>query len=220
MPVNLELWLAFAVAATLLILIPGPTTMLVMGHALASGMRIGFLSLIGVALGDVAAIALSMLGLGLLLAASAQAFMVLKWLGVAYLIWLGIKLWRAPPARLDAGIGSTSRATARHSTALRATALRAIAQAFIVTMLNPKGLLFFAAFLPQFIDPGKALLPQAAVLTLTMVFLAVGIQSCWIVLIGRAKRRIVSSRVLKNLNRAGGAMLIGAGLLTAGLKRS
>jgi len=211
MPINVELWLAFAAAASILILIPGPTTMLVMGHALASGTRIGLLSLIGVALGDVAAIALSMLGLGLLLAASAEAFQALKWLGAVYLIWLGIKLWRAPPALIDAAGLNPHK---------RATALRAILQAFIVTMLNPKGLLFFTAFLPQFIDAGKPLLPQAMLLTATMVVLAVAIQSCWIVLIGRAKRRIVSSHVMKNLNRAGGAMLIGAGLLTASLKRS
>lgn len=208
MPVSPELWLAFAAAAAVMILIPGPTTLMVMGHTMAGGPRIGALSLIGVTLGDICAIALSMLGFSALLAASAEAFTAMKWIGAAYLVYLGIKLWRAPP--MDITPVSSGKSSARE----------AILQTFMVTLLNPKGILFFAAFLPQFIDPTKPLLPQVVVLTLTLNLLAAGIQGCWIVMMGRARNRIMSPRVLAWMNRAGGAMLIGAGMLTASLKKA
>lgn len=206
--ISLELWLAFVAAATVMILIPGPTTLMVMGHTIASGPRIGALSLIGLTLGDIGAITLSVLGFSALLAASATAFTVMKWLGAAYLVWLGIRLWRAPPADLTP------------TGMKRASAREAILQTFTVTLLNPKGILFFAAFLPQFIDPAKPLLPQAVILTLTLNVLAAAIQGCWIVMMGQARNRFASPRVLRGMNRAGGAMLVGAGLLTATLKRS
>ena len=208
MPVSPELWLAFVAAAAVMILIPGPTTLMVMGHTMASGWRIGALSLIGVTLGDIGAIALSVLGFSALLATSAEAFTVMKWLGAGYLVWLGVKLWRAPPADLTPASQS------------RSSAGNAIAQTFLVTLLNPKGILFFAAFLPQFIDPAKPLLPQVIVLTVTLNVLAASIQGCWIAAMGRARNRIISPLTLKNMNRAGGAMLVGAGLLTASLKRN
>jgi threonine/homoserine/homoserine lactone efflux protein len=207
MPVSLELWIAFMAAASIMILIPGPTTMMVLGHTMAGGPRNGALSLIGVTLGDICAIALSMLGFSALLAASAEAFTAMKWIGAVYLVYLGIRLWRAPPMELTPA--STGKSSARD----------AILQTFLVTLLNPKGILFFAAFLPQFIDPTRPLWPQVAVLTVTMNLLAAGIQGCWIVMMGQARHRIASPRLLKNMNRAGGAMLVGAGMLTATLKR-
>src|SRR3546814_15938210 len=100
MPVSPESSRAFAAAAALLIAIPGPTTLMVMGHTMASGPRIGLLSLIGVTLGDICAITLSVLGFSALMAATATALLVMKRLGAAYLVWIGVKLWRSPPADL------------------------------------------------------------------------------------------------------------------------
>jgi threonine/homoserine/homoserine lactone efflux protein len=208
MPVAPELWLAFAVAAAAVIAVPGPTTLMVLGHTLSNGWRTGLLSLVGVTLGDICAITLSVLGFSALLATSAEAFLAMKWLGAAYLVWLGIQLWRAPP--MDLTPTAEKRSTAR----------RAIAQTFIVTLLNPKGLLFFAAFLPQFIDPARPLWSQVIVLMLTFDVLAAVIQGFYILGMARARNRIMSPVVLKNMNRAGGAMLVGAGIFTATLKRS
>lgn len=208
MPVSFELWLAFALAAAAVIAIPGPTTLMVMGHTVSNGWRMGALSLIGVTLGDICAITLSVLGFSALLATSATAFTVLKWAGALYLVWLGIQLWRAPPMNL----------TPTHEK--RTSARGAIAQTFIVTLLNPKGILFFAAFLPQFIDPARPLWPQVIVLMLTFDVLAAAIQGVYIFGLARARNRIVSPRALTLMNRTGGAMLVGAGLLTATLKRS
>jgi len=207
MLISFELWLAFALAAAAVIAIPGPTTLMVLGHTVSNGWRTGALSLIGVTLGDICAITLSVLGFSALLATSAEAFTAMKWIGAAYLIWLGIQLWRAPP--MDITPTQEKHATARS----------AIMHTFIVTLLNPKGILFFAAFLPQFIDPARPLWPQVLVLMITFDVIAAVIQGIYIFAMGRARNRIASPHVLKNMNRVGGAMLVGAGLFTATLKR-
>jgi threonine/homoserine/homoserine lactone efflux protein len=209
--ISFQLWLAFAAAAAVVIAIPGPTTLMVTGHAMSSGTRVAMASLLGVALGDFTAIACSVLGLGAVLAASAEAFAVLKWIGAAYLIYLGIKLWRAPAVPLG---------TATAGRGGRRSIGRAIAESFSVTVLNPKGLLFFAAFLPQFIDPHRAVLPQVVVLALTFEVLAASSLCLYVFMMARARRVMESPRAIRIMNRAGGTMLIGAGLLTASLRRS
>src|SRR4051812_1040291 len=135
-----ETWLAFTAASAILVLIPGPTVLLVVSYSLGQGWRTALPMAIGVALGDFTAMTLSMLGVGALLAASATIFTVLKWIGAAYLVWLGIKLWRA---------GGTLAAEPRRSAASSA---RMLGHAWLVTALNPKSLTFFVAFLPQFLD--------------------------------------------------------------------
>src|SRR4051794_26234569 len=138
---TLELWAAFVAASAILLIIPGPTVLLVVSYALGQGWRAALPMALGVALGDFTAMTLSMLGVGALLATSAMLFTVLKWIGAAYLVWLGIKLWRA---------GGTLDARPRHD---RASALKMLGHAWLVTALNPKGITFFVAFLPQFLDP-------------------------------------------------------------------
>ena len=208
--ISFQLWLAFAAAAAVVIAIPGPTTLMVTGHAMSSGTRVAMASLLGVALGDFTAIACSVLGLGAVLATSAEAFTILKWVGALYLIYLGIKLWRAPAVPLGtAAAGRGGRRSMR----------RAIAESFSVTVLNPKGLLFFAAFLPQFLDPHRAVLPQVVVLALTFEVLAASSLALYIFMTARARQIMDSPRAIKIMNRAGGTMLIGAGLLTASLRR-
>ncbi|HVM84401.1 MAG TPA: LysE family transporter, partial [Candidatus Binatia bacterium] len=208
--ISFQLWLAFAAAAAVVIAIPGPTTLMVTGHAMSSGSRVALASLVGVALGDFTAIACSVLGFGAVLAASAEAFLVLKWVGAAYLVYLGIRLWRAPAVPLGAAAALQKG---------RRSVGRAIAESFSVTVLNPKGILFFAAFMPQFIDPHRATLPQVMVLAVTFETLAASIQAGYIAMMTRARRVMDSPRAIRIMNRAGGSMLIGAGLLTATIRR-
>ncbi len=138
---SLEVWLAFVAASAVLLVIPGPTILLVVSYALGRGWKVAAPVATGVALGDLTAMTLSMLGVGALLASSATLFTVLKWIGAGYLIWLGIGLWRA---------GGTLQAEVRtEATAAR----RMLAHAWLVTTLNPKSIIFFVAFLPQFLDP-------------------------------------------------------------------
>src|SRR5262245_25370026 len=157
---TIETWLAFAAATAVLLVIPGPTILLVISYALGRGMRAALPVAIGVALGDFTAMTLSMLGLGALLATSSLLFTVLKWLGAAYLVWLGIQLWRA---------GGTLEAAPRSD---GAPTLRMLGHAWLVTALNPKSLTFFVAFLPQFIDQGADFWAQMLIFETTFVVLA------------------------------------------------
>lgn len=207
--VPLQLWLAYAAAATVLIVIPGPTTLMVTGHAMSSGSRVALASLIGVALGDIVAMTASVLGFGAVLAASAEAFTALKWAGAAYLVYLGIKLWLAPTVAMEATAAPQW---------VRSMP-RAIFQSFSVTVLNPKGILFFAAFMPQFIDPKAPTLPQVLILGGTFVAIAILVQTGYIAMMARARRVVASPRAVRIMNRVGGSMLIGAGLLTVTLRQ-
>jgi threonine/homoserine/homoserine lactone efflux protein len=207
MPVGIELWVAFCLASALAIAIPGPTMLLAIGNTLGSGPRIGLASLLGIGAADAAGMTVSVLGLSALLATVSLAFEIVKWIGAAYLIWLGIQLWRAPVAGLDARPGQ------------RRTAPRAIAQAFVAHLLNPKGILFFGAFLPQFIDTGRSTLPQFLMLGATFVLLDIAIMSIYVLLTARGRHAAVSPLWQRRFNRTGGAMLVGAGVFTATLKR-
>jgi threonine/homoserine/homoserine lactone efflux protein len=198
-----ETWLAFAAASAVLLVIPGPTILLVLSYALGRGWRIAAPVAAGVALGDLTAMTLSMLGLGVILAQSATLFTVLKWIGAAYLVWLGVKLWRA---------GATLDAEPRTDAGSRA---RMMAHAWLVTTLNPKSLIFFVAFLPQFLDPARPFWPQMAIFEATFVSLAFLNAFGYAILGARARRLATSPRALRLVNRAGGTALIGAGAAAA-----
>jgi threonine/homoserine/homoserine lactone efflux protein len=204
--VTFETWLAFTAASAVLLVIPGPTILLVVSYALGQGWRTALPMAIGVALGDFTAMTLSLLGLGALLAASATLFTILKWAGAAYLVWLGIKLWRAGGA-LDARPRTDA-----------ASALKMLGHAWLVTALNPKGLTFFIAFLPQFIDPKLALLPQVSVFAATFLTLAFANVITYTLIASRARRVVQSPRTMRVINRTGGSLLIGTGVATVALR--
>ena len=203
---TLETWLAFTAASAVLLVIPGPTILLVVSYALGQGWRTALPMAVGVALGDFTAMTLSLLGLGAVLAASATLFTVLKWCGAAYLVWLGIKLWRAGGA-LDAKPRTDA-----------VSAAKMLGHAWLVTALNPKGLTFFIAFLPQFIDPKLALLPQIGVFGATFLTLAFANVITYALIASRARRVVQNPRTMRTINRTGGSLLIGAGIATVALR--
>jgi threonine/homoserine/homoserine lactone efflux protein len=202
---DVETWVAFALAAAALLAVPGPTVLLVVGQSLGAGRRNALPLVAGVALGDLLAITLSLAGLGAVIATSATAFTALKWAGAAYLVWLGVGLWRAP---VESGAAPPL------------TGRRALRQAFLVTELNPKGIAFFVAFVPQFLDPALPFLPQAALLVATFVALAALNAACYALLAGRVSGAVRRPEVRGWLNRAGGTALVGAGLATAAIRRA
>ena len=203
---SLETWFAFVLAASVLLAIPGPTVTLVVGYALGVGKRAAWATVLGVALGDFTAMTLSLAGLGAVLAASATLFTVLKWIGAAYLVYLGVRLWRAEPT-IDESAESAKPAGA------------ILWHAFAVTALNPKSILFFVAFVPQFIDAGAPVLPQLIVLEATFVTLAALNAALYAVLAGRARRLVRRPAVLKTINRVGGGILVGAGIAAVAWRR-
>ncbi|WP_416897672.1 MAG: LysE family translocator [Minwuia sp.] len=204
----LELWIAFVLASAALLAIPGPTVTLVVSYALARGRSTGWASVPGVALGDFTAMTASLAGAGAILAASATLFTVLKFVGAAYLIWLGIRLWRAKP-----DIGELE------ATAARGGQRAIFWHAWIVTALNPKGIVFFVAFVPQFIDPAQPVLMQFVILEATFVVMAAVNVALWVVAAGTLRQRFRKPQTLRLVNRIGGGFLIGAGLVTAAVRR-
>lgn len=200
---TLETWLAFSAASIVLLLIPGPTILLVISYALGQGWRVALPMAAGVALGDFTAMTLSMLGIGALLMASATIFTVLKWLGAAYLIWLGVKLFRA---------GGSFETKARTEAT---SPLKMLAHAWLITALNPKSITFFVAFLPQFLDAKAPFLPQMAIFEATFLTLAFLNAFGYALVASKARNLFRSERAIRAFNRTGGTLLIGAGVMTA-----
>ncbi|KAB2720490.1 LysE family translocator [Brucella intermedia] len=203
---SFEVWLAFSAASIVLLVIPGPTVLLVVSYALGQGWKAAFPMAVGVALGDFTAMTLSMLGVGALLAASATVFTAVKWAGAAYLVWLGIKLFRA---------GGALHASARHD---KVHPVRMLVHAWLVTALNPKSITFFVAFLPQFLSPRRDFLTQMLVFESTFLVLAFLNAFAYALLATRARGVFSSERALRIFNRAGGTLLIGAGVATASMR--
>lgn len=156
-----ELWLVYLAAAIGLSLTPGPNGLLSLTHGACFGFRPTMWTVLGGALGFFLLIAASLAGMGALLAASEQAFTIAKWIGAAYLVWLGIRVWRSP-----APVVSAAEAT---GTLRRARPGRMFREGFLVAVSNPKALIFFAAFLPQFMVPGVGLGVQLLVFGGTFV---------------------------------------------------
>ena len=208
MPVSPETLLAFVLASTVLLIIPGPTIIMVVTQALAHGRRVALASVLGVAVGDLAAASLSIIGVGTILATSAEIFMIVKWAGAAYLVYIGFRLWTDPVQvpDLDASAVQTSRRSV-------------FRDSFVVTLLNPKGIVFFMAFVPQFIAPDAAFAPQAALFV--GLFVLLGLANAWAyaVLANRARHFIRRPSVLKIVTRSGAALLIGAGVFSTFARR-
>jgi threonine/homoserine/homoserine lactone efflux protein len=201
---TVETWIAFVAAAMIVLIIPGPTIILVVSQAIAHGRKAVIPLVAGVALGDFTAMTLSLLGLGAILAASATLFSVLKWFGAAYLVYLGIKLWRSKATIADL---YTTSARASHRSLLKST--------FVVTALNPKSIGFFVAFLPQFVNPTSPTHPQLVLLGATFLTLGTLNATLYGIFAGHLRDTLRSPRVHRWFNRCGGSALIGAGIFTA-----
>ena len=207
---DLSLWMTFVGATVLLLIIPGPTVVLVLTYALTQGRRVALASAGGVALGDFIAMTTSLVGLGALVLASATLFTVLKWVGAAYLVWMGIGMIRSA--------GSTTGIQIEDAPQLSAGAV--FRNACVVTTLNPKGIVFFIAFVPQFIRPEAALLPQFSILIATFVGLAAINVLIYALLADRLRATIRRPAVLAWMTRIGGSVLIAMGVLTATVRKA
>lgn len=205
---------AFALASLVLILIPGPSVLFVVGRSLAHGSRTGILSVLGNGLGGIPIVVAVALGLGAVVAGSAPVFTAVKIVGAAYLMYLGVKALRSgrDEAALDDGAAAPP-----------ASPWRALAEGFAVGVSNPKTIVFFVAVLPQFVDlESGAVAAQMFVLGLVFLAIAVVCDSGWALAAGTAREWFVSSPGrLAAVRRTGGAMLIGLGgvLLLSGQRR-
>jgi threonine/homoserine/homoserine lactone efflux protein len=203
--------LAFVVTSALLIMLPGPSVLFVLGRSIALGRRGGLLSVLGNALGMLPAIAAVSLGIGALVAESVVIFTIVKVIGAGYLVFLGIQAIRH----------RKTRAMPDPSTAPR-SALRLIAEGFVVGITNPKTIAFFVAVLPQFVDREAGSIPlQLAQLGLLFFVMALVMDSTWALVAGTARNWFGRSpKRVERLGTAGGVMMIGLGgvLLVTGSK--
>jgi threonine/homoserine/homoserine lactone efflux protein len=206
---SIEIWIAFVVASAVILVIPGPTILLVVSQAVAHGGRSVIPLAAGVVFGDFTAMTLSLLGLGAVLSASAALFAVLKWIGAVYLFYLGVKLWRASPA------GETPSAVA-----VAPSGRKLFESAFVVTALNPKSIAFFVAFVPQFVSLDSPSAASLVILEATFVTLAGINAALYALFAGRLRDALQSLTVRRWFNRCGGGALMGAAALTAAVERS
>ena len=206
---SLDLWLTFVAASAALLLIPGPTVLLVLSYALSKGRSVALACAAGVALGDLIAMTASLAGLGALVLASATLFGILKWFGAAYLVYLGVRLLRSAPSERLGKVATGRDVTARGVFGHAAT----------VTALNPKSIAFFSAFVPQFLRADAALVPQFAILIATFVTLGALNALAYALLADRLRAWVGRPRVITGLTRTGGLALVGMGVATAILRR-
>jgi len=204
---NMTLYFAFIAATTALILLPGPNIMMIVSNSIAYGPKRGLATVAGTSAAMAVFLSLTTLGMNSLVLAASDWFEWLRWGGAAYLIYLGVQQFRAPPVTESA---------AGPPMALS----RAFAQGFIVSATNPKVLLFYAAFLPQFVDPAVPVLPQMLLLSVTFLVIAAGLDSGFALAAGRLRGIFANPRLGKLQNRLTGLLLISAGLWLAFIRRA
>jgi threonine/homoserine/homoserine lactone efflux protein len=193
---NWELFTAFLLITLVLMLIPGPIVTLVIATSASKGMRAGFVTIAGTSSGSAVLLTVIAMGLSWILNHALYWFEILRWIGAAYLIWLGLQAWRGaggvepmPPSdRIQFGRG------------------------FLVALSNPKTIAFFTAFLPQFVDPSLPVARQLAVLCGVSVLLATVTDSGWAILAGLGRLWFMKPSRAKLLGRLSGLTLIGGGL--------
>ena len=205
----LELWLAYVATSSVVLAIPGPTVLLVLSYSISQGRSATLPLVAGTALGDSVAITLSLIGLGTLLATSALLFTAIKWLGGLYLIYLGFNLLR------NAG----QSASLEGDSVPKYSPRKLFGNAFIVTALNPKSIVFFIALLPQFISASHPPVKQLWILGITFVVLATIGAACYALFATSLRRFLRSPKAQKAYRLFGGGLLCAAGIWALGARR-
>ena len=194
----LHLYLAFVAATAVLMAIPGPNVATITAASLAQGPKAGLATVAGTSAAMVVQLTLVALGLASALGAFGAWFGEVRWLGVAYLVWLGVRAWRAAPEDLT------------HAQPPRGSLWRLVRRGFLVSLTNPKTLFFYGAFFPQFLAPAAPLGPQLALLAATFLALAVAIDSGWA--LGAARLRPLLGGTGRLRQRLTGGIYIAAGV--------
>ena len=198
-----ETWLTYTFITTTFLLIPGPTLLLVISYSFLRGRSAVMSLVVGVGLGDLTAMILSFLGVGFLLESVAAAFYLLKWLGAAYLFWLGIKMWLSCTDEIEISEKDKQR-----------DFREIFRNAYVTTALNPKSIVFFLAFMPQFIESEIPYAPQAIVLGTIFFLLALIIVISYALLASYLGRQFRLPAIQRWTKQIGGGLLIGAGGMT------
>jgi homoserine/homoserine lactone efflux protein len=204
------LWLAFFAASWAISISPGPGAVAVMSASLTHGFARGYFATFGLVLGLWTQLAVVAAGLGAVIATSALAFSVVKWLGVAYLVWLGLRQWRAPAQPMAIDPGAPARTTRR----------RIVAEAWLLNAVNPKGTAFMLAVVPQFLTPAEPLLPQYLVIAATLSFTDLVVNAVYAALAARLLGMLRTPARMRAVNRIFGSLFVALGVLLATFKRA
>ncbi len=204
-----QMWLAFLGAAIAISVAPGPGAVQSMATGMTEGLRRGWWSVLGLQIGLMLQLVLVAAGVGALVAASAIAFTVIKWLGVAYLAYLAVRQWRTAPRDLRAQVDVTV-SSSRGGLLLRG---------FLVNATNPKGLVFFLAALPQFVVPTAPLLPQYLAIGVTMIVVDIVVMGLYTGLAGRLVNWMHNVRQQTILNRVVATMFAAAAVVLSLVRR-
>ncbi|WP_418118036.1 LysE family transporter [Variovorax sp. 350MFTsu5.1] len=209
---DLHVWLAFVVASCVIAVSPGSGAVLSMSHGLSYGVRRTTATIVGLQLGLAVILLVAGLGVGAVLTASASAFLVVKVVGACYLLWLGWRQWRAPVAKIEGG--------ATQAAEPDLTAPQRVLRGFLTNVTNPKGIVFMAAVLPQFIQPTRPLWLQLLVLLATTVMVDVTVMHGYAWLAARLQGMLRSVRARRAQNRVFGGVLMAMGAMLFLFKRS
>lgn len=204
-----QVWLAFLGAAIVISVAPGPGAVQSMATGMTEGLRRGWWSVFGLEIGLMLQLVLVAAGVGAIVAASALAFTVVKWLGVAYLAYLAFRQWRTAPRDMRDQPGTSITSSRR----------ALVARGFLVNATNPKGLVFFLAALPQFVVPAAPLLPQYLAIGLTMIVVDIVVMGFYTGLAGRLMNWLHNARQQTILNRVIAAMFAGAAVVLSLVRR-
>lgn len=203
---SIEVWLAYLATAVVFSLAPGSGTVNSISNGMVYGWRKSLASILGLQAGLAFHIMLVGVGLGAIVAKSATAFMLIKWVGVIYLVWLGVQKWREK-ATVDVTVSST-----------QVSAWQLFRQAVMVNLTNPKTIVFLVALFPQFLNPAEPQLLQLTVLGITTLVIDTIVMLFYVTLASKLTLYIRSAKVMGGLNRLFGSMFVGCGALLATAK--
>lgn len=207
---DLSTWLAFFAAAWAISISPGAGALAAMSAGLHHGFRRGYFTTFGLVAGIWTQLVVVGVGLGALVATSALAFQVIKWCGVAYLVWLGVQQWRAPARPLSAAQSDAAEVPAR----------TLVLRGWMINAVNPKGTVFLLAVVPQFLDLQQPLALQYLVIGLTLSFTDFVVMAGYTALAARVLGTLQSVSAMRVLNRVFGSLFVGAGVLLSAFKRT
>jgi homoserine/homoserine lactone efflux protein len=202
-----QVFIAFVVATSIMIALPGPSVILTVAHSISFGWRPAIATVAGETMGIAVQLLVAAIGLASLLNAVAGAFELIRWAGAAYLVYLGIKQWRSANEPLDFNASKMSKKNL-------------FIQGLVITIPNPKSLVFIAAFLPQFIDATHPIASQFIVIVPTFLLITFAVTSVWAVTASSARVLLKSQRSIKTVSRTSGGLMVLAGMGLAVARRS
>lgn len=203
---ELHVFIAFVIATMIMIALPGPSVLLTVAHSISFGWKRGIVTVAGATMGIAVQLTVAAIGLTSLLNVVAQAFEWVRWTGAIYLIYLGIKQWRSANDPMNLEASSVSKKNL-------------FFQGLVITIPNPKSLIFIAAFLPQFINTANPIGLQFVIIVPTFLLITFTVTSVWALVAGKGSKFLRSRKAIKVVSRTSGGLMVAAGIGLAAARR-